>query len=169
MPPLTSSPLPDDSPLWVYTTDRALTDAETDRLSDFMEQFLAQWESHDRPVTGAFEIREDRFLLVAGHLEEGDISGCGIDESVRVIERIGSEMGFSWLPSLHVFYRSEQGRVKAVPRGEFRSLVESSTVTPETSVFDVAIDELGTLRSDGLERPARESWHASVFPFSEPV
>lgn len=163
---LTRSSLPDETSVWVYASDRSLEPEEVQRLDRFMTRFLDQWESHGRTVTGGYEIREERFLLVAGRIPEAGISGCGIDASVRVLDRIGEELGFEWLPSLHVFFRADDGTVRAVPRPEFEELAQAGEVHAETPVFDVAVDDLGTLRKRGLERPAGESWHASVFPLT---
>lgn len=161
--------LADEAQLWVYVADRTLSDAELETLDEFLERFLDQWSSHGRTVEGAFEIRDRRILLLAGHIADAEISGCGIDESVRTIDRIAEEMGFSWLPGLNVFYRDAEGEVVATDRGSFQELAEQGEITGETSVFDPTIDTLEALREDGLERPARSSWHASVFPIGEPA
>lgn len=164
---LARSSLPDESNLWIYASDRSLRPEEKERLDRFMTRFLDQWESHGHTVTGGYEIREGRFLLVAGRIPDARISGCGIDESVRVLDRIADELGFDWLPSLHVFFRSEDGSVRAVSRSKFEELARAGDVHAETPVFDVALDDLGTLRRTGLERPAGESWHAAVFPLTQ--
>lgn len=169
MPVTSFETLADEAKLWVYVADRTLTDAELETLDEFLDRFLDQWTSHGRAVEGAFEIRDRRILLLAGHIADAEISGCGIDESVRTIDRIAEEMGFSWLPALNVFYRNAEGNVVATDRSTFRELADKNEITAETSVFDPTIDRVKALREDGLERSARSSWHASVFPIGEPA
>ena len=66
-------------------------------------------------------------------------------------------------------YRDEAGAVQAVPRPAFRRLARDGDVTAATPVFVTTAETLGTLRADGLERPAGEAWHGRVFRLAEPA
>lgn len=154
---------PDAARLWIYAADRPLAEPERQALLDSLDGFLASWTSHGRVVRGEAQIVDDRFLLVAATLVDGDISGCGIDASVHAIEAAAEAAGVRWLSPLLVFYRSAAGGIEAVPRGVFRKAVRSGAVTAETPVFDVSLTTVGDLRGLGLERPAGAAWHAKAF------
>ena len=160
--------LPDSARLWIFTADRTLSPAETTALTERVDEFLAEWASHGRAVSGEATVLHGRFLVVTAHLD-GGVSGCGIDSMTHAVEEIAADLGFGWLDGLHVAYRDEGGDVQAVPRPAFRTLVRDGAVTAETPVFVTTLDTLGALRADDLERPAAEAWHARVFRIPTPA
>lgn len=155
--------LPPTARIWIYGADQALSPSERDRLIDRLRPFLEDWRSHGRSVRGRAALLEDRFLVVAADLPEGDISGCGIDASVHAVEEAGRMAGRSWLSALTIFFRDDEGVIRAASRPEFRRAVRAGSITGETSVFDLTPGTLGEFRSAGLERPAASTWHGRVF------
>lgn len=161
--------LPDGARVWVYTADRTLAPTERVALLEAIGPFLETWSSHRRPVMGDAAVLENRFLVIAAHVADGDLSGCGIDKSVHEIEQLGSRFGIAWRGALDVAWRNEDGEVEVSSRADFRTAVGSGRVGPRTPVFDTSIAELGGFRSAGFPRPACESWHGRVFRIvSEP-
>lgn len=163
------STLPDSARLWVYVASEPFSPEVRSALSTRVDRFLRDWTSHQRPVQGAAAIREDRFLLLAATLADGDVSGCGIDASVHAIDEAAQALGISWAAPLDVVYRTDEGNVDIVSRGEFRRRVAEKTVTGDTPVFDPSITRLEALREGAFEQPASTSWHGRVFQIPEPV
>lgn len=159
--------LPDEARLWIYGTNRRLSSGEQSELLDTLDDFFSEWMSHGRPVEGRAVVLEDRFLLVAAAVEEGEISGCGIDSSTQVIDEVADTLEIDWVPALTIFYRHPSGEIRGVSRPEFRKLVEDGVVSRTTGVIDLSLESLGDLREQGFERPAGESWHALVFRIPE--
>lgn len=160
---------PDDARLWVYAADAPLTEDDTAYLRRHIGSFLRDWSSHGRPVDGALHVYERQFIMLAATLVEGDISGCGIDASVHVIDEAAEARRIDWIPALHVIYRDGEGRVQHCPRGAFRSLAEQGVVTADTSVLDPSITTLEALRSGQFEQRAGASWHAQAFDLRQPA
>ena len=162
--------LPNEARCWIYIADRRLTETEQASLLNALHPFFQGWASHGRPVQGAATCLDDRFLVVAGTLmQEGTISGCGIDASVRAVEEAATRLGIKWASPLLVFFRNADGSVDSLPRSAFKRLVADGTVTAQTRVFDVSLTMLGQLRNGGFEKPAGASWHARVFRIPNPV
>lgn len=160
---------PDEARLWAYVADRPLTANEQTMLQEKLDRFFASWQSHGRPVKGQAQLVDERLLLVGAFVPGGDISGCGIDASVNVLEEVGSDLDIAWLSPLHVFYRSASGEIEAASRSEFRQLAEEGRVTTDTRVFDVSVDTVGQLHRGELEQPAGDSWHGRVFSLAQPA
>jgi len=159
--------LPDNARVWIYVSDRHLSASEQDRLLESLRPFLAQWTSHSRRVIGEALILDERFLVVAATLEEGDISGCGIDKSTHAVEEAGQALGITWMSGLTLLYRDQAGVVQAVSRPEFRDLVRRGVVDADTRVFDTSLTTLAELRNGNLEKPAGASWHSRTFQIPE--
>lgn len=159
----------DEARCWIYAADRPLTEAEQAEIFRACNHFFEGWTSHRRGVKGAVHILFNRFLLLVAHVPDGDISGCGIDKSVHVLEKAAQQADFDWLSPLHIFFRDADGQVQHLPRPAFRKNVRAGNVTAETPVFDLGVATLGTVRHDGFEQPAGESWHARVFRIPHPT
>jgi hypothetical protein len=127
------------------------------------EEFADSWDSHGRTVLAEMAIVERRFLIIAAHVENGDISGCGIDKQVHHVEEVGTQLGVMWSPALSVFYRDATGKIRAVSRTVFRERVSRQEITGTTLVFDPAAAYVADLREQRFARPARESWHRRIF------
>ena len=161
--------LSDEARCWIYIAERRLTEAEQTTLLEALQPFFAGWASHGRPVQGTATVLDDRFLVVAGAIAGGEISGCGIDASVHAAEEAAGRLGLAWSSPLLVFYRDADGALHTLPRSAFRKLVADGTVTTDTLVFDVSLTTLGQLRNGAFEKPAGTSWHARVFRIPEPA
>lgn len=154
--------LPDDSRVWIYGIDRDLSDGEVARITDELEAFFSDWSSHGRHVSGEAAVVDNRFVVIGAHIPSGDISGCGIDKSIRVLKSLSDEIGFGWDTSLNVFYAADDC-VQMASRAEFRQAAADKSVSGSTPVYDLTAQTLGDLRRAGLLRPASESWHGGAF------
>ncbi len=157
------SPLSDDARCWFYAADRALSAEEQARVLHTLDAFFEGWTSHQRPVRGRAAFVADRFLLLGAEIPDGDLSGCGIDKSVHVVEDAARALGFQWCSPLLVFWRDNEGTIQHGKRSDFRKLARSGDVGGETPVFDLSIETVGAVRSGAFEKPAAASWHGVVF------
>ncbi len=161
--------LPDSARLWIFAADRPLTETESHTLLEALRPFLATWQAHGRPVCGQATVLHQRFLLLAGYVPGGEISGCSIDAATRAVHAAGQSLGITWMSPLVVFYRDPDGTVRHASRGQFRRLIAEGKVTAKTPVFDLSLTTVGDLRQSGFEKPAGQSWHARVFTLTPAV
>ncbi len=154
---------PDEARLWIFAADRPLSEAESQTLLETLLPFLKDWKAHGLPVQGQATVLHRRFLLLAGYVPDGAISGCSIDAATRAVEAAAQKVGITWVSPLVVFYRDAEGSVQHASRGQFRRLIAEGKVTAETPVFDLSLTTVGALRSGAFEKPASQSWHARVF------
>ena len=127
------------------------------------QQFIEQWVSHGRPVQGAAVLEANRFLLVAGEIAGGAISGCGIDTLMHAIEEASTIENCQLLSSMLIYYRSENGQVNFVSRGNFRKMVSEGLISSTTKVFNPGICTLGALRAKEFELPLAESVYSRMY------
>ena len=162
--------LTEDARLWIYATDRDLSQTERSNILDSLNAFINSWLSHGRKVHAEAALLHHRFVVIAAQIPESEISGCGIDASVHAVEAIGAEVGFSLLSGLNIMYRDEAKKVQHASRSEFRKAVRAGVIHGETVVFDTSLTRLGSLREHQFEMHARDAWHATVFriPVSTP-
>lgn len=154
--------LPDDARLWVYGFEKKMDSKTRAAVAADLKKFVGGWTSHNRPVLGAFDIFEDRFVLIAGWCDEG-LGGCSIDQSVGLIRSFGDRYGLDGLDRDLVFYRGPGGGVQVSKREDFRRDVEAGRLDGGTIVFDPTITTVGDLRAGRFETTFERCWHARVF------
>ncbi len=162
MPQVDFEELPDHGRLWVFPARRGLDAAERARCLAVVDDFLAGWAAHGRPLRSARDLAEDRFVLVGVDVDAEQPSGCSIDALTRALRGLEGPMGTTFVDHTPVWYR-EDADIRSVSRADFRSLARAGEVGPETSVFDTSLTRIEQLRDGGLERPAAETWHRRAF------
>lgn len=154
--------LPGGARLWIFGADRPLAPEEERTIRSRMASFLEAWTAHRQELVAASAVSHGRFLMVA--LDESSVpaSGCSIDALVGAVKGLEAEVGTPLADAAPVWYRTDRGEVACVSRAEFRRLAEEGSVDGDTPVFDLTVDKLDKVRDGSWERPARESWHASL-------
>lgn len=156
--------LDDNAMLWTWVAERPLSESEQVAVTDAVEQFLGGWTSHDRKIRGASAVLLNQVLILAGEIEEGEISGCGIDKSAHLMEEVASRHGFTWSSALDVpIVDDARGHIVMLDRAELKRRIRTGDVSDGTMIIDRTVTSLGDLRSHGLKRPARDSWAARYF------
>lgn len=156
--------LPDHADCWIYASDRLLDASEVGKLNSLFASFEQAWSSHGRKVVGACEVIEGRVVVVAAHVAQGDISGCGIDKSLHLLQEFAAAHGFTWASALNIVHRDDAGTLNVVSRKAFRIAAAEGRISEDTRVMDLSIRNLGVLRNEGLERRVQDSWHAALLP-----
>lgn len=158
--------LPGDARLWLYVADRPLAEAEQTALTDAMARFFQSWHTHKIPVTGGAAVLHDRLLAVSGTTADGpDLSGCGIDQHVREIERLAQRLGFAWLGGLDVaFLRPGNDVLETATRPAFKRGLAEGTIPADSRVLDAATSTLGALRRGDALRPVADGPFARWMP-----
>lgn len=160
--------LPDDAKLWIYAFEQPLAERDREIVSERLASFVRGWKSHGAPVTGAFAILHDRFVLVAGKSSD-DISGCSIDSSVSNFKWLKEAHGLDALNRGIVYFRGDGGDIEAIDRLAFQKLVDNGKAGKGTIVFDTTLTKLGELRHDKFETTFENCWHARLFERREPA
>ena len=150
--------LPNTSRVWIYQANRGFSDTEIAEIEPKLETFLQEWTAHGAHLKAGYEIRYNRFIVIALDQSLNDASGCSIDASVRFIKELEETYGVDLLDKMNVSFK--QGAFVAYkPLGDFKKMVKDRAVTGETVVFNNLVVNKGEYE-EHWEVPAKESWHA---------
>jgi len=162
MPRVDFNDLPAHGRLWVFPSSRTLSADEAEALMEAVDEFLDGWAAHGAQLRSGRRFVDGRFLLVGVDEDAEAPSGCSIDALVNRLRALGSDMGAELVDHGPVFFR-DGADVRSLSRAEFRALMDTGEVGPDTPVFDTTLTRIADLRDGGLERPVRESWHGRAF------
>ena len=150
--------LPDDSRIWVYQSNRKLSDEEVSEIEIKVNAFLKQWTAHGSDLEAGFEIRYNRFIVLGLNQENASASGCSIDSSVYFIQSLEKEYGLDLLDKMNVtFYNGQFIAHKSLT--DFKKMAKARSVSKNTVVFN----NLVNTKLDYIENwevPAKDSWHS---------
>jgi hypothetical protein len=149
--------LPDTSRVWVYQASRSFNSDELTELKEAFNNFITDWTAHGQDLKAGYEMRYNRFIILALDQSVTSASGCSIDASVHFIQQLEKKYNVELLDKMNVSYK--QGDFVAYkPLLDFKKMAKQKAVSKNTIVFN----NLVTTKGEYLEHweiPASESWH----------
>lgn len=153
--------LSENSRIWIYQSNRSLTQQEKESISKLIEDFLNNWNSHGVSLNSGFEIKYNRFIVIAQDQNTQNATGCSIDSMVHFIQKLEKQYNISLLDKLNVSYK--QGDYIAYKSlKDFKKMVKDGAVSKNTIVFNNLV-QTKLEYTNYWEVPAFESWHARFF------
>ena len=149
--------LPLNSRVWVYSSNRKFIQKEIISIRKDLENFLSNWTSHNQNLETGFELRYDRFIIIAVNQEINDASGCSIDNCVRFIKKLENKYEVDLLDKMNVIYKQDK-HLYHKKLNEFISMYKNNSVSLNTVVFNNLVNTVGEYKLK-WEVPVKESWH----------
>jgi len=150
-----------NSRVWVYQSDRKLTNSEVAQLQILIDAFASGWTAHNSQLKAKGEIRYNRFLILVVDENQAGASGCSIDKSVHFMKQIESQFHINLFDRFNLAYR-EGNEILSVPRHEFEDLLKQGKIDTDTIVFNNMVQNLNELQTK-WEVPFKDSWHIQLF------
>lgn len=153
--------LPGHSKIWIYQCNRRFTEEELVLVSDKTSEFLGQWAAHGTGLKAGFELKYERFIIIAVNQDEQNATGCSIDASVRFMQDLERELDVELLDKMNVAFK--QGDfVNFKTLLDFKKMAKSGAIGKKTIVFNNLVTNIEEY-NENWEVPAQESWHSRFF------
>lgn len=149
------------SRIWVYQTNRELTETEIVKLQPLLNQFAQSWTTHNQQLKAAAQIVFNHFIILLVDESQAGASGCSIDKSVHFMKEVESEFNINLFDRFQTAYFSGD-EIKTANREAFETLLREGKVNAETIVFNNMVSTLADLESK-WQVPLKNSWHNRVF------
>ncbi|WP_340077557.1 ABC transporter ATPase [Leptobacterium sp. I13] len=155
---VTFDTLPDSSRIWIYQSNRKFSDIEIAEIEKKLKVFLEEWTAHGANLQASYQIKYNRFIIIALDQDLQAATGCSIDTSVRFIQQLEQEYNIDLLDKMNVSYK--QGEyITYKPLIEFKKMAKNKAVSGNTIVFNNLVANKGEYLKH-WEVPAKESWHS---------
>jgi len=153
--------LPEHSKVWIYQCNRRFSEDELVLISEKTSEFLEQWAAHGTGLQAGFELKYERFIVIAVNQDEQSATGCSIDASVRFIQELEQELGVELLDKMNVAFK--QGNfVNFKTLLDFKTMAKSGAIGKKTIVFNNLVTNIAEY-NENWEVPVLESWHSRFF------
>ena len=123
------------SRVWIYQSNRPLTDEEAGIITETLKASLDSWEAHGKKLTASGKIFEHRFVVIAVDERDELPSGCSIDTSTHWLKEIGQGMNIDFFDR-SLAYLDDNDEVQTVPVTKITQAVAEEMITPYTTIFD---------------------------------
>ena len=151
----------ENSRVWVYQSDRKLSDSEALQIQILLDNFTTGWTAHNNQLKAKAEIRYNRFLILVVDENQAGASGCSIDKSVHFMKQVESQFNINLFDRFNLAYR-EGNEVLSAPRHVFEGLLKKGSISTNTVVFNNTVKNLNELETK-WEVPFKDSWHIQLF------
>ena len=144
---------PDQSKIWLYQSDRALSNEEMKQLENELVTFVEGWAAHGSKLWAGAKVLNPYFTVVTVNDSLVPPSGCSVDASVHRMKDLGLEMGINFFDRMKI----------TIQEGEELKQIHFSELDnhQEALIFDPLINSLGELRT-AWPRPIEKSSFAHM-------
>lgn len=153
--------LPEESRIWIYQSNRKFSDTEIAEIEKDLVEFLTNWSAHGSALEASYQIKYNRFIIIAINQEVHPATGCSIDSSVSFIQNLEKKYEVDLLDKMNVAFK--QGEfITYKTLLDFKKLAKEKAVSENTIVFNNLVNTIQEW-NESWEVPAAESWHSRFF------
>lgn len=152
--------MPDHARVWVYQTDRNLSDVEIQYIQQTLDAQINNWAAHGAALVGATIILHKRFVIVSVDENHNQVSGCSIDASTNWLKNLGAEMSINFFDRTIAYL--QDNAIKTVEMLKLKALVVEGTLTPDTLIFNNLVPNIGEFNK-AWNVSAGDSWMKRYF------
>ena len=153
--------LPLESKIWIYQSNRKFSDEEFAEIETDLKIFVDSWAAHGTSLEASFQLKYNRFIILAVNQEVQNTTGCSIDSSVQFIQSLEKKYDVDLLDKMNVTFKLGE-HVAHKTLIDFKKMAKDKAVTENTIVFNNLVNTIEDW-NDNWEVPAGESWHSRFF------
>ena len=150
----------DESRIWIFQSNRLISDLDIESLEKQIDVFLSSWTSHGNQLMVASKIKYNLFIIIALDQSCSTASGCSIDKLVSFIKNIENEYQISLLDRLDISFR-DKNKISVLRLDAFKRKILEKKINNDTIVFNNLINLKSDL-IDNWEIPLNRSWHQKL-------
>ncbi|MFN3445883.1 MAG: hypothetical protein ACK44D_09090 [Bacteroidia bacterium] len=139
--------LPDHARVWVYAASKPLSQHEKAMIQADADQFTEEWTAHQMPLKASFNILDDLFLVFAVDIAHHDISGCGIDKSVHLVQKWEQQLNIPLFNRLQLEFELN-GNIEVGTKARVAELLSNGTLSAQTVFYNKVVANVGELRTN---------------------
>jgi hypothetical protein len=153
--------LPLESKIWIYQSNRKFSEAEFSEIEADIISFLEKWEAHSVALECSYQLKYNRFIIIAVNQEVQVATGCSIDSSVQFIQKLEQKYNVDLLDKMNVTFKNGE-HIAHKTLVDFKKMAKEKAVTGNTIVFNNLVNTIEEY-NESWEVPAMDSWHSRFF------
>ncbi len=151
------------SRIWIFQSDRLLTEEEEAQLSSELNNFVLGWQAHGVDLVASAEVLHNSIVVIGVDEHKEPPSGCSIDKAFKLLKSFGESNAIDFFNRL-LLNISYCNSAKILSRDQVQELINRKEIVGETLVFNALAQNAGELR-DLTYLPLTASWMAPKLNF----
>ena len=152
----------ESSRIWIYQANRKSNSEESRIISRALTAFTEGWLVHGSPMQASFSLRYDQFVILGADEDANAASGCSIDDSVRTLKRLGSELTIDFFDRTLIGFKKDE-HVFTISASDLKTKLSDGVWNGDTLVFNNLVNTKRDL-TQGWHVPAGASWLKRYLP-----
>ena len=153
--------LPEESKIWIYQSNRKFSEDEMTEIETDLKDFLENWTAHGTGLESSYQLKYNRFIILAVNQEVQPATGCSIDSSVGFIQSLEQKYNVDLLDKMNVTFKNGE-HIAHKSLIDFKRMAKEKAVTENTIVFNNLVNTIVEF-NENWEVPAGDSWHSLFF------
>lgn len=153
--------MPNSSRIWIYQSNKKLSDKEVIDISKELQKFCENWAAHSQKLKTSFSIKHKHFIVLAVDENKINASGCSIDSSLKTIKKIEEKHSISLL-NRHLLSFYINNEVKVIELGHLQSEIKLEKINNQSVFFNNLATSIEELSANWMVR-AEETWLKKYF------
>lgn len=154
---ITYESLSKDSRVWIYQSNRELTESESQFVESKISYFVSQWTSHQQELKAWGKLFHNRFIVIMVDENLAGASGCSIDKSVALVKEIEQYVNADFFDRFNFAYL-ENENIISVSKIDFELLFKEGKIDSDTFVFNNLVKTKEEFESKWKVK-IKDSWH----------
>ena len=153
--------LPEESRIWIYQSNRKFSDEEFTEIENELKSFIENWSAHGAGLQASFQLKYNRFIILAVNQDVQQTTGCSIDSSVAFIQNLEQKYQVDLLDKMNVTFKNGE-HIAHKSLIDFKRMAKEKAVTENTIVFNNLVNTIEEF-NENWEVAAADSWHSRFF------
>jgi len=153
--------LSDQAKIWIYQSDRPLSESEIEYIEKNGRIFIEQWTAHGNDLKGALKTFYNQFLILGVDENHNAASGCSIDASVHFLKELEQSLGVNFFDRSKVAFLKNDS-VHLENFNKIKERIQEGKIDAEQKTFNNHIASKAQFDT-GWITEAGQSWMAKYF------
>jgi hypothetical protein len=153
--------LPTTARVWIYQSNRSLSDKELASISEELTSFCDAWAAHGAALKSSFKLKYNRFIVIGVDEGHNMATGCSIDSSVNKIKQLESTYGLSFMDRTQIAFLVDND-LSIESLSSIKDKVKEGLISSETKIFNNLVQTVGDFNT-AWTVPASNSWLKRYF------
>jgi len=155
--------LPSNARIWIFQSDRLLSETEELELLRQLKNFVSGWQAHGVNLVADAEIVHSSVIVIGVDETKEPPSGCSIDKAFGLLKAFSQTTGIDFFNRL-LLNISYCNSAKILNQSQIQALINQGDLSLSALTFNSLATTLGELR-DNTYLSLSESWMASKLQF----
>jgi hypothetical protein len=144
------------SRLWIYQADRKFSPEEKAIIESKLKLFTDGWAAHGLALRSSFQVAYDQFIILAADEAMQSASGCSIDDSVRFVQDLGSQLKIDFFNRNLIAFKETSG-IRLIRLTELKQKFAEGVWNADSLMFNNLISQKSGLDTEWVI-PSSSGW-----------